>query len=69
MPKLIHPEELARTFHEEYERMAPAFGYSTRKESAVPWDNVPENNRQLMTAVALSVMLKYFPDRLTIDHG
>lgn len=45
-------EELARAFHEAYERLAPSFGYETRKESSVPWEQVPENNRRLMTAVA-----------------
>lgn len=33
--------ELARLFHETYERLAPEFGYKTRKESAVPWKDVP----------------------------
>jgi hypothetical protein len=49
------PEALARQFHEAYERLAPAFGYETRKESAKPWDEVPENNRRLMTAVCAEV--------------
>ena len=43
--------ELARQFHQAYERLAPQFGHETRKESAVPWDKVPEKNRSLMTAV------------------
>jgi hypothetical protein len=45
------PEELARAFHETYERLAPKFGYETRRESAVPWEEVPEANRKLMIAV------------------
>lgn len=45
-------EELARAFHEAYERLAPSFGYETRKASAVPWEQVPEQNRNLMIAVA-----------------
>jgi hypothetical protein len=44
-------EELARAFHETYERLAPAYSYETRRESAVPWEQVPENNKQLMIAV------------------
>jgi hypothetical protein len=44
-------EELARAFHETYERLAPDFGYETRRESAVPWEQVPENNKNLMIAV------------------
>lgn len=44
-------ERLARRFHETYEQLAPQFGYATRRESAVPWEQVPEANRKLMTAV------------------
>jgi len=42
---------IAREFHETYERLAPATGYETRKESAVPWDDVPIVNRTLMANV------------------
>lgn len=52
---LRDPESLARTFHESYERLAPSFGYETRKESAVPWADVPERNRALMIAVVQEV--------------
>lgn len=48
---------LAQAFHEAYERLAPTFGYQTRKESAVPYAQVPENNRRLMEAVCREVML------------
>lgn len=48
----ISDEAIARAFHEAYERLAPDFGYKTREASAKPWDEVPENNRALMTAVA-----------------
>jgi len=44
-------EGLAKLFHETYERLAPQFNYKTRVESAVPWEDVPENNRKLMIAV------------------
>jgi hypothetical protein len=44
-------EALARRFHEAYERLAPAHGYETRSVSAVPWEQVPEQNRRLMIAV------------------
>ena len=49
-------EQLAREFHEAYERLAPDFGYKTRDASAKPWEEVPENNRKLMTAVCAEVM-------------
>lgn len=53
-------EQLARLFHETYERLAPSFGYETRKDSAVPWEQVPERNKRLMIAVADYIELEYF---------
>jgi len=47
---------LARRFHEAYERLAPDYGYETRPESAVPWEDVPEANRRLMIAVCEEVV-------------
>src|SRR5690606_31714952 len=47
----VTAEELARLFHETYERLAPEHGYQTRPESAKPWEQVPEQNRRLMVAV------------------
>ncbi|GAA0897843.1 hypothetical protein [Pseudonocardia zijingensis] len=49
-------ERLARLFHETYERLAPEHGYETRRESAVPWEQVPANNRALMTAVCEHIL-------------
>lgn len=43
-------ETIARSFHIVYEALAPAHGYSTREESAVKWQNVPQVNRELMVA-------------------
>ncbi len=43
--------KLAILFHETYERLAPDFHYETRKESAKPWSDIPENNKNLMIAV------------------
>ena len=51
------PEEtLAQQFHAAYERLAPAFSYTTRTESAKPWDEVPEQNRNLMIAVCREIL-------------
>lgn len=50
------PEELARLFHDTYERLAPHFGYETRRASAVPWEQVPKENRALMVAVCSEVL-------------
>ncbi len=53
---------LAQKFHETYERLAPQFGYQTRKESAGAWESVPEKNRQLMIAVATEILSTTQPD-------
>lgn len=50
-PEYQAAEAMAQRFHEAYERLAPGFGYETRKESAVPWDEVPLRNKRLMIAV------------------
>lgn len=52
----ITPEAVAELFHTTYERLAPAFGYETRRESAVSWEQVPEANKRLMIAVAAEVL-------------
>ncbi len=49
-------EQMAKAFHEAYERLAPSFGYTTRSESAVPWEDVPEQTRLLMIAVTDEVV-------------
>jgi hypothetical protein len=49
-------EEVARLFHEAYERLAPEHGYRTREASAKSWDEVPEDNRKLMIATAAEVL-------------
>lgn len=54
--KRMTPEQLAQFFHETYERLAPKYKYETRKESAVPWSEVPDNNKKLMIAVAGEVL-------------
>lgn len=55
-PDLACAEVVAQLFHETYERLAPEYNYRTRKASAVPWSQVPENNRELMIAVAEHVL-------------
>ena len=49
-------ETVARMFHDTYERLAPEHGYRTRKASAVPWDQVPQANRELMIATSREVL-------------
>ena len=56
MESALDPVAIAQAFHEHYERLAPTFGYETRTESAVPWENVPEQNRALMVATVGAVL-------------
>lgn len=58
----LDPVLLARTFHESYERLAPDFGYKTREDSAVPWEDVPPENRALMIATAAAVLERFSPE-------
>jgi len=64
------PEELdiahgiAKAFHESYERQAPAYRYTTREESAVAWEDVPEKNKLLMVAVVADLL-----DKGVIQNG
>lgn len=48
--EIVRAAHLAKRFHETYEELALALGYETRKESAVPWESVPDENRRLMVA-------------------
>lgn len=50
------PENLARAFHETYERLAPEHGYKTREASAVPWRDVPSANKKLMIHVSTELL-------------
>lgn len=57
----LHPTRtaahlVAEEFHRSYESLAPAFGYRTREESAVPWVDVPLQNRALMVATVMSLL-------------
>lgn len=47
---------IAEQFHAAYENLAPTYGYKTRDESAVPWQEVPAANRQLMEATVEALL-------------
>lgn len=49
-------EIVAKAFHEAYERLAPGFSYETREASAKPWEEVPDNNRDLMIATVKDLL-------------
>jgi hypothetical protein len=55
MPKIdISAEDLAVAFHEIYERLAPDFGYETRKETRRFQNDTP--NGRLMIAVCGEIL-------------
>ncbi len=56
--KIKEAIELAKRFHETYERLAPEYGYETCKESRKKWYDVPEKNRKLMIAVCEEILKK-----------
>ena len=64
-------EQLAKLFHETYERLAPTFGYDAQrapgKGSGVPWEQVPERNKALMIAVADIIELEFFGGATEIE--
>jgi hypothetical protein len=57
----LTPESLAQAFHEHYEALASSFQYRTRERSAVPWPDVPSDNKGLMIATAEAII-----DRLAV---
>lgn len=62
-PSLPSAEELAKKFHETYERLALQLGYETRKESAVAWEQVPDKTRTLMIATCSEVLAALSSDK------
>jgi hypothetical protein len=54
----VSAEDIAQAFHETYEGLAPGHGYETRKASAVPWTEVPRQNRDLMVAVVANLLTR-----------
>lgn len=50
------PEQLAELFHETYERLAPAFGWKTKKGCHCKFYDLPERNRALMIATCQTVL-------------
>jgi hypothetical protein len=50
------PLEIAKAFHEAYERRAPSHGWETQERSRTAWENVPEENRSLMIGVVIELL-------------
>jgi uncharacterized caspase-like protein len=60
-------ESVAKLFHETYERLAPYYNYESRKETRVPWEQVPEQSKRLMIAVTTEVLSMLFPLQTTAE--
>ena len=57
-------ELLAARFHCAYEAFALKHGYDTRKESAVPWEDVPAINKAVMISTAREILsMGYVPPK------
>ena len=54
VPPASQVETYARLFHENYERLAPKFGYETRKATRTPW---PPANADLMRATVRAALI------------
>lgn len=44
-------EQIARRFHEVYDARADIFGWSPAESTRVAWEDLPEENRNLMVSV------------------
>jgi len=53
---LLEAETLAKRFHDTYERLAPQYGYLTRKLSRVDWEDVSTKNKKLMIATCQELL-------------
>ena len=49
-------EELAVLFHDTYERLAPSFGWITRKNTHCDFSALPDRNKALMLCVCQTIL-------------
>lgn len=49
-------EVIARQFHATYESLAPALGWETQARSRTKWDDLPQENRDLMLATVRALL-------------
>jgi len=51
-------ESVAQSFHDVYERLAPEFGWKTQAQSRKSWEEVPDENKELMKSV-VAILVKH----------
>ncbi len=61
-------EAAAKAGHDTYERLAPDYGYETRPESRIKWDDLPQAHRNLMV-VAYTAGVDAYLEALQEDTG
>lgn len=49
-------ENIAREFHDAYERLAPSKGWETQERSRTSFEDLPPENRELMIAVVAELI-------------
>jgi len=59
--------KLAKFMHDRYEKYAFIFGWDTQEKTKVPFEDLPEENKKTMLAVAQDILLsslnKPLPDK------
>lgn len=60
--------DLAKFMHEVYEEKAVVHGWATQEKCRVPFDNLPEKNKETMIAVAEQVY-GYMEKRIEVYLG
>ena len=65
-------EIIARQFHYRYEQLAPHFRWETQSLSKVPWDDLPENQKNLMMATVAALrqegVITYNPQKPFLEE-
>lgn len=59
----LKSEDIARVFHEAYERLAPDYAWDTNDSTRVPFDELPSENRELMIHTVSEVMVTWMAER------
>lgn len=62
-------EELAKFFHDEYDKLAPRYGWRTQISTQVTFDQLPDNNRALMVAVCEQVVEEFRQERKAFNQS
>ena len=53
---VIDSEELAKFMHDDYERVSKIIGWNTQDKCKVEFKDLPDENKQVMIAVACNIM-------------